>query len=155
MDDSYFDSSQPFADLLRSYYRLIQYQAKIDQLNDIDDDDSLRALSKLVDSSFDIINNQKINIENIMGHLDLLIEERKSEVGLNSAKIPTKEELKVKFDEFINLQLPLATSPYPDLCGAIQWPIDKILPNDTFACAPTDDDQYILTIILQMDFIHL
>lgn len=148
--DASLESSQAFTDLLIGAYRLDQYREKVSEISDVKDEESMKTLTKLVDSSTDIIKAQKNQIKNILDHLTEIIEERNTNNSVENVIVPTKEELQQKFSEFIDLKLPQVTTPYPHLCGAIPWPSDKIIPNDSYVCVPCND-QYILAIILCFD----
>lgn len=149
-DDENLESSQAFTDLLVGVYRLDQYRDKVSQISDVKDEESMKTLTRLVDSSTDIITAQKNQIKNIINHLSSIIAERSTNNPIENIIVPTKEELQQKFSEFIELKLPQVFNPYPHLCGALPWPSDKIVPNGTYVCVPCDE-QYILAIILCFD----
>lgn len=148
--DINLESSQAFSNLLIGAYRLDQYRDKVSQISDVKDEESMKTLTKLVDSSTDIITTQKSQIKNILDHLNSIIEERNKNDPIENIVVPTKEELQQKFLDFIELKLPQVTNPYPFLCGALPWPADKIVPNNSYVCVPCDE-QYILAIILCFD----
>ncbi|KAK8886103.1 hypothetical protein M9Y10_041563 [Tritrichomonas musculus] len=148
--DANLESSQIFSDLLKGAYKLEQYREKVSQISDVKDEESLKTLSKLVESSTDVLRFQKSQIKCVIDHLVSIIEERSLNNPIDNIVIPTREELKKKFAEFIELKLPQVTGPYPPLCGALRWPPDKIVPNNSYVCVPYGD-QYILAIILCFD----
>ncbi|OHT12395.1 hypothetical protein TRFO_17759 [Tritrichomonas foetus] len=146
-EKEFLDSTQPFLDLLQATNRLGQYKEKMEQISQIEDEDTYKSMTKMVDSSMAIVKKQKDLIGSMLNKLNSMVDDRKIP---RNYTIPSKEELKDRFNEFLQMQLPTVSSPYPHLCGALAWPSDKIVPNNSFVCAP-NGDLYILAIVLGFD----
>ncbi|KAH0789045.1 SAGA-associated factor 29 [Histomonas meleagridis] len=140
------DHKWRFHTLLKRAYDIKQCSTKISSIMEIQDNiEKYRSLKQLSENVNNLIETEKHRIQEALIQIDHLIAERKHPPP--EPEVPDIETIREQTKAFINNRQPLASAPYPPLCGALPLQPDQLLSKGSFVCVLNSNNDYILGII--------
>ena len=108
-------------------------------------------LTSLCENTQDLIQREQRKLLELFTIIDSIIDSRETQEL--TFRLPTREQLQIGFNNFINTPLPIwkSNQSSPQLCGAMYFPTtEKIIPPDSYACIKTEEG-YILGYVMGYD----